>query len=337
MALPVLTPRPVAPSLDELLAGAGARQAFLHSDSKSGSAFERIVIDGEPHVLKQVHVDEDWTMRFGGDVGCHPVQVWAAGLMDTYPDRIDHGVVGVASGLGRNGWGGAVLMRDMSAELVPAGDDALPLERHLTYLDDLAGLSATMLGWRDDVGLVPLASRWSWFNPACLQVEAERGWPDPVPRLAADGWTRFAQRAPAAVTAIVDDLRHDPGPLVEAALTTPTTFVHGDWKLGNVGTARDGRTILIDWTYPGEAPPAYELAWYLSINRARLPHSKEDAIAAFGAALERHGVATRGWYERQVAVCLLGSLVVFGWEKALGDDAELAWWCDRVPDGAACL
>jgi thiamine kinase-like enzyme len=137
--------------------------------------------------------------------------------------------------------------------------------------------------------------------------------------------------------AVVDDLRRDPTPLVDAAGTTPTTFVHGDWKLGNVGTARDGRTILIDWTYPGEAPPAYELAWYLSINRIRIPHSKEDAIAAFRASLERHGVPTHGWYDRQVAICLLGSLVVFGWEKALGDDAELAWWCDRVREGAACL
>jgi len=337
MAPPTPTPRPVASSLDELLAGAQRREPFRHGDSKSGSAFERVVIDGQAHVLKHVHVDRDWTMRFGGDVGCHPVQVWAAGLMDVYPDRIDHGVVGVAAGLGRNGWGGAVLMRDMSGELVPAGDEVLPLERHLTYLDDLAGLSARMLGWRDDVGLMPLSSRWTWFNPACLQVEAERGWPDPVPRLAAHGWTRFAERAPVAVTAVVDDLRRDPTPLVDAAGTTPTTFVHGDWKLGNVGTARDGRTILIDWTYPGEAPPAYELAWYLSINRDRIPHSKEDAIAAFRASLERHGVPTHGWYDRQVAICLLGSLVVFGWEKALGDDAELGWWCDRVTEGAACL
>jgi hypothetical protein len=29
--------------------------------------------------------------------------------------------------------------------------------------------------------------------------------------------------------------------------------------------------------------------------------------------------------------------VIFGWEKALGDDAELRWWCDRVMEGAACL
>ena len=323
--------------MDELLAGATGRRPFRHSDSKSGSIFEHVLVDGKPHVLKHIHVDRDWTMRFGGDVGCHPVQVWAAGLMDVLPERIDHGVVGVAGGQGRNGWGGVILMRDLSAELVPAGDDPLTWERHLSYLDDLAALSARMLGWRDDVGLMPLVSRWTWFNPACLEVEAERGWPEPVPRLAAQGWARFAERVPRAVRSVIDDLRHDPSPLVLAVQDTPSTFVHGDWKLGNIGTATDGRTVLIDWTYPGEAPPCYDLAWYLSLNRARLPQSKEDTAAAFRTTLERHGVETAGWFERQLAVCLLGSFVIFGWEKAFGDDDELGWWCDRVPEGAAML
>jgi Phosphotransferase enzyme family len=335
--IPMLTPRPVARSLDELLANATDRRPFRHSDSKSGSAFEQVVVDGETLVLKHVHVDRDWTMRFGGDVGCHPVQVWAAGLMDVLPDRIDHGVVGVAGGLGRNGWGGAILMRDLSAELVPAGDEPLALDRHLAFVEDLAALSARMLGWQDDVGLMPLPNRWAWFNPACLAVEEEQGWPEPVPRIAQEGWARFAERVPPDVLHVVDDLRSDPSPLVTAVHETPTTFVHGDWKLGNLGTAADGRTVLIDWTYPGEAPPCYELAWYLSINRARLPQSKEDAIGAYQAALQRHGVQTAGWFDRQVAVCLLGSFVIFGWEKALGDDEELAWWCDRVPEGVAML
>jgi hypothetical protein len=334
---PVLTPRPVADSVDELLANATDRRPFRHSDSKSGSAFEQVVVDGDTLVLKHVHVDRDWTMRFSGDVGCHPVQVWAAGLMDVLPDRIDHGVVGVAGGLGRNGWGGAILMRDLSAELVPAGDDPLTLQRHLGFLDDLAALSARMLGWHDDVGLMPLVSRWTWFNPACLEVEAARGWPEPVPRLAHQGWARFADRVPTDVLDVVENLRRDPSPLVVAVDQTPTTFVHGDWKLGNLGTGSDGRTVLIDWTYPGEAPPCYELAWYLSINRARLPQNKEDTVEAFRRALEGHGVETTGWFERQLAVCLLGSLVIFGWEKALGDDDELAWWCARVPEGAKVL
>ena len=36
-------------------------------------------------------------------------------------------------------------------------------------------------------------------------------------------------------------------------------------------------------------------------------------------------------------LCLLGALVQFGWEKALGDDDELGWWCDRAREGARRL
>jgi len=155
--------------------------------------------------------------------------------------------------------------------------------------------------------------------------------------IAADGWEKFATRAPAGVFDVIDALRHDPSPLVAAMRETPLTFVHGDWKLGNLGTGADGRTVLIDWTYPGEGPCCYELAWYFAINRARMPQSKEDAIAFFRAALERHGVATDDWFDTQLALSLLAALVVFGWEKALGDDDELNWWCDRAKDGAALL
>jgi hypothetical protein len=333
-----LSPRKVASSIDELLVGAIRREPFLTSDSKSGSAFERVTMtDGEQLILKHVHVDDDWTMRFNGDVGCHPAQVWAAGLMDVLPERIDHAVVGVASGLGRNGWGAAILMRDMSSAMVPPGDDVLPVEQHRGLIDDMAAFSASAWGWQDDVGLVPLGTRWTWFNHSSLATEAERGWPEPVPKIASDGWGRFAERAPAAIHRAIDDLRRDPSPLVVRVRETPLTFVHGDWKLGNLGTGADGRTVLIDWTYPGEGPCAYELAWYLAVNRARMPMTKEDTITQFRDALGRNGIDTHGWWDRQLALALLAALVIFGWEKALGDDDELGWWCDRAREGIALL
>jgi hypothetical protein len=336
-AAPLLVPRPLAASVDDLLAGATSRAPFEHSDSKSGSGFERVVIDGEAHIVKYVHVDHDWTMRLCGDVGCKPLQVWASGLMDVLPERIDHGMVGAAAGMGRNGWGAALLMRDLSDELVPPGDDPIPLADHLAHIDTMAALAARTWEWPDDGGLVPLANRYAWFSDANLEIQRAHGWPDPVPRIAGEGWARFAERAPADVTALVQALRPDASPLVDALTATPFSFVHGDWKMGNVGTARDGRTVLIDWTYPGIAPVAHELAWYLALNRARLPHGKEDAIAALRSALEGHGIETAPWWERQMAVCLLGAVIEFGWEKALGDGDELGWWCDRAREGAAFL
>ena len=92
--------------------------------------------------MKHVHIDDDWTMRFNGDVGCHPLQLWASGLMDVLPERIDHGLVAVAAGLGRNGWGAALLMRDLSDAMVPPGDDLLSTEQHLSLIDDIRSKEA---------------------------------------------------------------------------------------------------------------------------------------------------------------------------------------------------
>jgi len=333
----VLTPRPVVSSIEELLEGASARQPFLHSDSKSGVGFERVVIGGEPHILKRVHIDDDWTMRFFGETTCIPIEVWRRGFMDALPERIDHATVAVAAGLGRDGLGGALLMRDVGPAMIPAGDDPLPLDDHLQFLDDLAALGARLWGWTDDVGLLPLANRWMAFNDTVIAAEEARGFPEPVPRIAQEGWARFDGRAAPAVRDVVQGLRRDLRPLVEAVAATPLTFLHGDWKLGNLGIGTDGRTVLLDWTYCGVGPICFELGWYLALNAARLPQRKEEAIDALRASLERHGVDTAPWWERQLGLCLLGAMVLFGWEKVFGTDDEFGWWCDRAIEGASWL
>jgi hypothetical protein len=341
MLLPVrtpLVPRPVAESVEDLLAGARRLGTHVPDDARSAAAFERVEIDGKRCVVKYLHPEHDFTMRVSGDVGCRPRRVWAAGLMDVASDLIDHATLGAAP-WGRNGWGVALLMRDVGDELVPVGDEPIAEHQHLAFLDAVAGLSARLWGWQDDLDLLPHRLRWAFFGQAQLDGEAALGYPEAVPRIAVEGWQRFADRAPREVVDGITALRADTSPLSEAVLATPQTFLHGDWKLGNLGNGRDGRVILLDWAYPGQGPVAHELAWYLALNRARLPagHSKESTIDDLRAALERHGVDTEAWWDNQVRLCLLGAVVQFGWEKAHGDDAELGWWVDRAREGLAIL
>ena len=329
--------RPVAPSVDELLAGAGPRRPMQTADSKSGARFDRVTIDGQPHVVKHLHVDDDWIMRSSGDVGCRPLQVWRSGLLDLVPDCIDHAVVGAASGLGRNGWGAALLMRDVSDWLVPEGDDAVPLDQHLGFLDHMAALHSTFWGWSDDLELTPSQHRYLEFSPESMELEAAKGWPDAVPPLIVEGWKRFAAVA-GSIADPVGELVHDPSPLVAGISLAPQTFLHGDWKMGNLGSRPDGRTILLDWAMPGQGCPTADLAWYLALNSARLPQPKESAIDAYHRALGLHGVATDGWWERSLELALLGSVVNFGWEKALGGHGtELTWWLSAAEAGLRWL
>ncbi len=157
----------------------------------------------------------------------------------------------------------------------------------------------------------------------------------PAPIAAADaGWRALASRAP--VLSALARLIHDRPDLVTGPLAAaPRTFVHGDWKMGNLGTHPDGRTILLDWALPGSGPACWDLCWYLALNRARLPESKQAAIGRFRAALEARGIATLGWWDAQLDLCLIAVMATFGWEKALGDDAELSWWDTAVTAAAA--
>jgi hypothetical protein len=328
--------RAPVPTLDELISGASERVPLVQTDGKSGSTIERVVIDGERYVLKVMHPDLDWIARVIGDIGCWPARLWTAGLLDEVPPEIDHAVVAVTLGLGRNGWGGALLMRDVSEWLLPEGDATVPLEVHLGLLDHMAALHARFWGFRDTFGLLPLGQRYTFFSSGMVDVERARGFPQAVPRIADEGWRRFSA-LDDPVARRVWALHGDSAPLVAALEATPQTFVQGDWKMGNLGRHPDGRTILLDWAYPGEAPPTVELAWYLALNAARLPHAKEDAAEAYRGALERRGVATAGWWDRQLALALLGGLVLFGWEKVLGAEDELGWWLARAEEGLAYL
>jgi hypothetical protein len=254
--------------------------------------------------------------------------------LDQIPSCLDHAVVGAAWDQRPRGRGGALLMHDVGDALLPEGDHQIPLEQHLAFLDHMAQLHVAFWGVHDTLGLLPLPVRLVIFGPHLASTERARGGADVVPtELVPAGWERFAERAPRAAEVVLP-LLDDPAPLVDALSTTPQTLVHGDWKAGNLGSHPDGRTILLDWAVPGVAPPCVDAAWYVCLNRARLPQSKEGSLLAYREALERHGVDTAPWWDRQSALCLLGLTLMFGWEKALGDDEELAWWEARALEGA---
>jgi hypothetical protein len=308
---------------------------MVPADSKSGARFEQVAFGGERFVLKYQDARDDWMMRATGDVaGRRFAALWESGLLDAVPDVIDHAVVGAAV----DGTVGAILLRDVSDGLLPPGDEPLGHAEHTRFLDHMALLHAVFWGWSDVVGLTPLRARYLMFSPAVAEAEAARCSPAVVPRVMGQGWERFPTVAPRAA-AVVVPLLEEPGPLVAALGGVPHTLVHGDWKAANLGTHNDGRTILLDWgEVPGEASPVADLAWYLALNAARLPQSKEDTIAAYRAALERHGVDTTGWWDEAVGLEMLGALVQFGWEKAVGGPgAELDWWENWAMKGAEWL
>ena len=318
----------------DVLARATRRESVRPDDARAGAEYQRVVADGQAYFLKRLSPATDWIMRVTGDHVHRPYLVWRAGIMGKAPSSIDHAVVAMeVAGTGDDATL-SVLMRDVGAGLVPPGDARVPLAQHAGFVTHMAELAAAFWGWQDDIGLTTMAQRLRFFAPDNIAAEltapevpgpiaaAAEGW-RLLPGLSAPLWdiASLAHRRPELIT----------GPLGR----TPPTFLQGDWKMGNLGSHPDGRTILLDWAYPGSGPACWDLCWYLALNRARLPEPKEAAIDRFRAALEAHGVTTGSWWDQQLDLCMIAIMATFGWEKALGDPAELGWWEDRVRRAAA--
>jgi hypothetical protein len=326
--------RPVASNVAELLAGATHREPLQHTDGKSAVPMERVVIDGTSYVTKSISPELDWISRATGDYGCRVLACWREGILDALPDCFDHAVVAVAHEPATHTT--TLLMRDVGSQLVPEGDDPITLDRHHRFLDHMARLHARF--WYQVDGLpvlTPMSSRYTALSLLTSEVEAALGTGSVVPAILPECWAALDSAAPEAAR-IARALAAEPWPLVVALDATPQTFIHADWKMGNLGSHEDGRTILLDWQWPGVAPPCVDLTWYLAINAARLPEPKEAAIDCYREALERHGVATTDWFARQLSLALLGAFVQMGWDKA-DDDAELGWWAERAVATARTL
>jgi hypothetical protein len=319
--------------MTSLLAGAVGREPLGAADGRSGSLLERVVLaDGGALVVKHVLDGGDWIMRACHDHG-RAAELWTAGVLARVPAVIDHAVLGAE----RVDAGWVVIMRDVSAALF--GDHArISRDDSRRVLEAAAALHAA---FRDDppLRLCPMADRYQFLSPATTRREA--GGDDEVPRLIGRGWERFAELVPDEVAGPVLEIMERPQPFVAALSRAPSTLVHGDLKLGNLGLRGD-RVVMLDWgTQTGWAPPAVDAAWYLAINWSRIDATREQVLDDVRAAEgERHD-------EDALRLALLGGLVQLGWDKALAasghpdptvrarEAADLAWWTERARDALA--
>ena len=343
-------------TLDELLAAASRRQRWVPDDTKSGARFERLEIDGQRYVLKYQDARDDWLMRASGDGGGRYARLWQRGILDDLPPVLDHAVVAAdvtapadvavardvaaaadVAPAGGDRAVGRILLRDVSAQLLVPGAPFTPAQ-HQRFLDHMAALHAAFWGWRDEVGLTPLDRRYLIFSPQVAHAEEAIGSLAMVPRYMSAGWASL-RRESKALTSVVFPLLADQKPLLSALGTVPHTLVHGDWKAANLGSHDDGRTVLLDFgEAPGEASPLADLSWYLALNTALLPESKDAAIERYRSALEGHGVDTSSWWERALGLEMVGAMMQFGWEKGLGGAGpELDWWTAAAVAGARWL
>ena len=313
------------------IAGRVVRRSLLTTHpGMSGSTLEAVELDdGRRLVLKHMRPRGDWQMRATRDPGVRDAVLWTAGVLGQLPAEIDTAIVGVERNDDHEGERWTLIMRDVGQGLFPAGA-VIPREVSRRLLTGVAGVHRAFLGRRVE-GLSGLAERYKLLSPAVARMELAAS--NPIPRRVLEGWPVFAEIVPQDVGDAVFKVLERPETLAGELMKHDWTLIHGDLQPANLGL--DGeRIILLDWgLLTTLAPPAVEWAYYLHMRtrHALIAASPEELIEDF------KGCSRELWDERAWKLALLGSLVMFGWSKALAvklspegprEEAErdLQWW-----------
>jgi hypothetical protein len=329
---------------------------FTGGHSASGSSFlavETNAGDGPRFVVKLSSPACDWIVRATADECGREVLVWTHGLLDQLPSEIVHPVVACA----RDGDGWAILMRDVSADLLFDSMGTTPISRtdHRRYLDALAAMHVAFWEspWATETGR-GLTTPWHLYTTLSHESsQREADHPNEVVGMIRRGWELFWEVAEPDVADLVHRLCQDPAPLCAALARYPQTVVHGDPRGANIGIVRKPtpRVILLDWHLVSPSPPGVDVAWYLWALGIQLPVSRETTIAWYRDRLA-YRLGDRfadAWWQPQMALSLLGQVLRGIWWHAWAaveepDPAyrawirqDMTWWCRRAREGAHWL
>jgi hypothetical protein len=336
----------------------GAAQEPFPTDGWSGARFTHLrTPDGRGFVIKHHSLADDWLAQALHDTDERESEFVDRAVTDRLPGLGSEPGSPVLPYLGAaaDGPGSAILMPDLSAELIawerPGHEHAIDGATVSRVMDTVARLHA--LDWSvppsgdAELPWCPLRERITLLTPG--SAERYRAAGNPVGAIFLAGWDGFERFAPSGARELIASLDGDPDPLLAALARLPAIPIHGDLKLSNVAVFDDGRVGIIDWQMIMKAPVAVELGWLLVSNVAVLPDTAERTLATYFDALGRVTSRTEdvvGDQARTRDLTWIVGLLLRGWRK--GRDAatgvtlasgvpaadDLAWWCRRAVEAA---
>ena len=327
-------------------------EPFGH-DGWSGSSLALLDRGDRRFILKRTSAARDWIVRATRDDDLR--EAWFADALSV--SGADGSWIRLASpyvGSAADGDGAAILMPDLSAELIawerPGSQPAIPEALLVSILAAAARLHVVgrRMAGSATVPWCAVAERISLLTrPAAERYRAEA---NPVAARFLAGWDAFDRHAPAAARGLIASLAADPAPLVGALDALPATLLHGDLKLSNVASMIDG-IGFIDWQLATHGPVAVELGWLLVSNVAQLPAAPDAVLERYRrillATADDLGLdAGVGAWDAQADLATIVGLLLRGWRKGLDAEAgvtlptgvgaaeDLAWWSDRAIEAA---
>jgi hypothetical protein len=293
----------------------------------SGNVLERLVLaDGRRLIAKRIVPGAAWIDRHTKDEGREAL-LFTSGVLGRMPHAIDHAVVAAE----RDGDAWWVVMRDVSASLLPDGK-RLSREEHRRVL------SAANLMWEEFWGervpyLCSLHDCFYLFSPAI--AEAEPDGLDLLPKQYAVFWEAFAEAVDADVAEPVLALVEDPSPLAAELEACGTTLIHADIRDEQIGLDGD-RLILLDWGRATQGHPVVDFFWSICHNAWRIDAGHDELVEDFRRV--------RGERDdpRALELGVIAGLAMYGWvfghsaayhpdpEERDWARRELDWWVPRA-------
>ncbi|MBA2720981.1 MAG: aminoglycoside phosphotransferase family protein [Chloroflexi bacterium] len=330
---------------------AGKREHPFPNDGWSGAAMTLLHRGSERFVLKRDSFKRDWIAQATAD---GPVlrEAWFAAHGPRLPAPLRAPYLGVGQDEATFG----ILMPDLTGVLfdwdAPIGVEQL--ERVLGGLAELHGYPWIISGELAETALwCPIRERISLICRSSLERPGPNR--DAVADRLLPGWDAWDRVATTGARDVIAALSDDPQPLIDALEAQPSTLIHGDLKLANVGIEPDGSIVLVDWQMVMVAPVAIELGWFLVSNVASLPLPTAEVIDRYRSKLaysiseaedDGRWVGGAELDEDGVNAAILVGLLLRGWRKGMDAEAgitlgsgisardDLAWWCDRAVEAA---
>jgi hypothetical protein len=317
--------------LGELVAlaiGSARRPLSDITEAFSGARLEQAILPGgKSVVVKFLPLEGDWLTRATQGTG-RLRHLWESLLLRDVEPFVDHTVLDMDVIDGQD----VVVMRDARAELLPP---TRPVSLG-TSEGLLAGLSAmhdNCLRERDR-SLCSIAARYAMFAPLFHTTDTGPGRHPMADRIQV-GWDLFAEHVDHDTSEAIFAVHRNPDALGRRLEQFPSTLLHGDAKLENLGQSTD-RVVAIDWgDLTGVGPREVDVAWYALKGATRIGCAPGDLFRQY-----EHVSGVRLDREALHLVCI-GSLAQMGFRLALGAfdigpeprevaSRQLEWWLGRT-------
>jgi hypothetical protein len=324
----------------------GVERTPIETEGFSDNVIERVTCTdpgGAETQLVLKHFERgDWIAALTSDTRIREISLLENGLYRDLPHECQAPMLAAT----RSESGDSMLMWDVSSSLFPPGDDLIREDQLVTCIRAVSALHASYWGGGPPPNAsVDFCTTQAWLGLLTPDVGRRRidlGIDNEVTASLEGGWQKFSEAASSLAARTVETIQRDNAALLDALGTAPQTLIHGDLKLANLGIDRVQRLVMFDWTLVGSMSPFIDLGWFLAVNSARLPISKETILELYQAMLLERGIDLGTEWTRHAEIGLLGGGTLrLGWVKALGtlaDDEdvrvreteELEWWCEMT-------